>query len=88
MKIFLKSHLKIIYHLLIVFLDSLTGSSIEATNVTQVHSLMRQYNDSFNKIVELDTQANKLLTDFNIMSDTIKQELSNFDSLSKKNTVF
>jgi hypothetical protein len=32
------------------FLDSLTGSSIEATNVTQVHSLMRQYNDSFNKI--------------------------------------
>ncbi len=49
---------------------------------------MRQYNDSFNKIVELDTQANKLLTDFNIMSDTIKQELSNFDSLSKKNTVF
>ena len=86
MKIFLKSHLKIIYHLLIVF-DSLTGSSIEATNVTQVHSLMRQYNDSFNKIVELDTQANKLLTDFNIMTDTIKQELSNFDSLSK-NTVF
>ncbi len=69
-------------------MDSLTGSSIEATNVTQVHSLMRQYNDSFNKIVELDTQANKLLTDFNIMSDTIKQELSNFDSLSKKNTVF
>ncbi|MGB4714750.1 MAG: methyl-accepting chemotaxis protein, partial [Defluviitoga tunisiensis] len=69
------------------FLDSLTGSSIEATNVTQVHSLMRQYNDSFNKIVELDTQANKLLTDFNIMTDTIKQELSNFDSLSKKYSV-
>ncbi|HPZ29810.1 MAG TPA: methyl-accepting chemotaxis protein, partial [Defluviitoga sp.] len=69
------------------YIDKLSESSVETTDIIIVKELISKYDNDFDRIVELYNKANKLLHDFNHKAEMIKEELSSFDSLCKKYSV-
>jgi methyl-accepting chemotaxis protein len=69
------------------YLKNLIQLTEDSTSLKYLEDRLSTYDDNFNKIVQLNSQANNFLLEFNNLTDTFIQELNNFDGLAKQYSV-
>ncbi|HBT51736.1 MAG TPA: methyl-accepting chemotaxis protein, partial [Petrotoga sp.] len=69
------------------YMNNLLDTTAESTSLAYINKSLNTYENNFEEIVQLNSQANTFLSEFNKLSESLIQELNDFNTLTKQYSV-
>ncbi|RMA69299.1 methyl-accepting chemotaxis protein, partial [Petrotoga olearia] len=69
------------------YMNNLLDTTAESTSLVYINKSLNTYENNFEEIVQLNSQANTFLSEFNKLSESLIQELNDFNTLTKQYSV-